>query len=100
MKNPAESQIVTGVAWYRPEQWARLREISEDVENLEDTYEEWKQMAEQVLRDGISANATMEKVDIDVERVLAWCNVLGLPMNSQSRSRYVSDKLRKKYEPS
>ena len=30
-----ESRMVTGIAWYRPEQWERLREVSEDVENLE-----------------------------------------------------------------
>jgi len=100
MKNPADSKMVTGVAWYRPEQWARLREIYEDVENLDDTYEEWRQKAEQVLRDSIPADVTMEKVDIDVEEVLAWCNVLGLPMNAQSRARYVSDRLRQKYEAS
>ena len=100
MKNPADSKMVTGLAWYRPEQWARLREISEDVENLDDTYEEWRQKAEQVLRDSIPADVTLEKVDIDVEEVLAWCNVLGLPMNAQSRARYVSDRLRQKYEAS
>ena len=100
MKNPADSKMVTGVAWYRPEQWARLREISEDVENLDDTYEEWRQKAEQVLRDSVPPDVILEKVDIDVEEVLAWCNVLGLPMNGQSRSRYVSDRLRQKYEAS
>jgi hypothetical protein len=97
MKNP-DPKMITGVAWYRPEQWARLREISEDVENLDDTYEEWRQKAEQALREGIPADVTVEKVDIDVEEVLAWCNVLGLPMNAQSRARYVSDRLRRKYE--
>ena len=99
MKNSTDSKMVTGVVWYRPEQWARLREISEDVENLEDTHEEWRQKAEQLLRD-CPANVTMEKVEIDVEEVLAWCNVLGLHMNAQSRARYVSDKLRRKYEAS
>ena len=99
MKNPADSKMVTGLAWYRPEQWARLREISEDVENLDDTYEEWRQKAEQALRD-IPADVTLEKVDIDVEEVLAWCNVLRLPMNARSRARYVSDRLRQKYEAS
>lgn len=100
MKNAANSKLVTGVAWYRPEQWARLREVSEDVENLDDTYEAWRQKAEQLLRDGIPADMTVEKIDIDVEEVLAWCNVLGLPMNAQSRSRYVSERLRQKHEAS
>jgi hypothetical protein len=74
MKNPADSRMVTGVAWYRPEQWARLREISEDVENLEDTYEEWRQKAEQVLRDSIPAEVTVEKVDIDGKKL--WLGVM------------------------
>jgi len=38
--------MVTGIAWYRPEQWERLREVSEDVENLEETYEAWLETAE------------------------------------------------------
>src|SRR6267154_1168773 len=41
-----ETQIVTGVAWYRPEQWERLREVSEDVENLDETYDAWLLTAE------------------------------------------------------
>ena len=100
MKNAAKSNLVTGVAWYRPEQWARLREVSEDVENLDDTYEAWLQTAERLLRDGIPADVTVEKIDIDVEEVLAWCSVRDLPMNAQSRSRYVSERLRLKHEAS
>ena len=95
-----ESQLVTGIAWYRPEQWQRLRDVSEDVENLEVTYEAWLQTAEQMLREGIPADVSVEKVDIDVEEVLAWCNARNLPMNAQSRSRYVSDRMRQKYEHS
>jgi hypothetical protein len=32
--------LLMGVNWYRPEQWDRLREISEDKENFAMTYEE------------------------------------------------------------
>lgn len=98
--NEDDSRMVTGVAWYRPEQWQRLREVSEDVENLEETYQEWLQTAERMIRDGIPANVTVEKVDIDVEEVLAWCNEQGLTMNAEARSRYVSERLRQKYEDS
>jgi hypothetical protein len=27
--------LIMGVSWYRPEQWERLREISEDKENFQ-----------------------------------------------------------------
>jgi hypothetical protein len=93
-----QTQLVTGVAWYRREQWQRLREVSEDVDNLEETYDAWLQTAEGMIRDGLPPNAVVEKIDIDVEEVLAWCNILGLPMNAASRSRFVSERVRKIHE--
>ena len=101
MKNtPNQSRIITGVAWYRPEQWQRLREVSEDVENLEETYDAWLQTAERMIRDGIPADVVVEKIDVDVEEVLAWCNVMGLPMNTASRARFESERVRQKHETS
>ena len=97
-KTPNQTRIVTGVAWYRPEQWQRLREVSEDVDNLDETYDAWLQTAERTIRDGIPADVVVEKIDIDVEEVLAWCNVLGLPMNAASRARFVSERVRQKHE--
>jgi len=98
MSNPSrEPRMVTGIAWYRPEQWKRLREVSDDVGNLEETYESWLETAERLIREAIPADITIERVYLDVEEVLAWCNFHGLPMNAQSRSRYVSEKIRKKY---
>ena len=93
-----ETQLVTGVAWYRPEQWQRLRDVSEDVDNLEETYDAWLQTAERMLREGISPGVMVERVDIDVEEVLAWCNVRGLPMNAQSRTLFVAERMSQKHE--
>ena len=97
-KKTNQSQIVTGVAWYRPEQWQRLREVSEDVDNLEETYDAWLQTAERMIRDGIPSDVIVERIDVDVEEVLAWCNVQGLPMNAASRARFVSERVRQKHE--
>ena len=32
---------LTGVAFYRPEEWEALRELAPDRDSLENTYEEW-----------------------------------------------------------
>jgi hypothetical protein len=96
-KSPNQSRIITGVAWYRPEQWQRLREVSEDVDNLEETYDAWLQTAERTTRD---IPTDVEKIDVDVEEVLAWCKVMGLPMNAASRARFVSERVRQKHQPS
>src|SRR5438128_1613404 len=95
MKNESDSShVVAGVAWYRPEQWQRLREISEDAANLEETYESWLSEAEKIMRERPLGNLRMEKVDVDVEQLLAWCNDQGLEVNSKSRAQYVAEKCR------
>jgi hypothetical protein len=74
--------------------------VSEDVDNLEETYEAWLETAERMIREGIPADVLVEKVDIDVEEVLAWCNVRGLPMNGSSRALFVSERMRQKHKTS
>jgi hypothetical protein len=85
---------VVGIAWYRPEQWDRLRQISTDADQLESTHSEWEKNATKTLkrlrRDGIVA----QKIDIDVEELVAWCGARGFEVNGKARSEYASFKLR------
>jgi hypothetical protein len=96
MKNSKESQnrIVVGVAWYRPAQWERIREISADADDLEETYEEWLNSAEQNLKEIKVPGLHLLKVDIDSEQLIAWCNLRGLELNAEARSQYVAEKVR------
>ena len=98
MKEPAETKTVVGVAWYRLGQWQRLRTVSIDADDLEDTYEEWLRAAEQTVAQLTTLGQCVEKVDIDVERVIAWCNERGLRFDARARSRYVAEKLRQCHE--
>ena len=51
-----------------------------------------------MLREGIPAGVIVEKIDVDVEEVLAWCNERGLPMKASSRSEFVAERVRQMYE--
>jgi hypothetical protein len=89
-------QLKVGLGWYRAEQWQRLREISADVEILEEVYADWLELAEQQIRELSATGLDVEKVDVDVNALLLWCNAQGLPVNAQSRARYVSEALQKR----
>lgn len=89
-----KSAQIIGVAWYRPEQWKRLREISSDVDELEETYDEWLQAASMNFEEVEKLGVYLQKVDIDVNELLMWCGIRGLPVNGESRSRFVTEKLR------
>ncbi|CAN5888701.1 hypothetical protein BH18ACI4_BH18ACI4_01350 [soil metagenome] len=70
--------MVVGFAWYRPEQWQRVRDISSDVEALEDSHEEWLALAEKKVKELQSPGLRVEKVDIHSEQLILWCNERGL----------------------
>ena len=84
-----------GFAWYRPEQWSRLREVSADRAELEETFAEWESLAEQTLRSLQTQGMHIEKVMVDVEELLVWCKDRGLPVDASARSHYVTDLLRR-----
>ena len=88
--NEAKHQMKTAVAWWRPEQWARLREVSVDRAELEETYAEWVAGANDAIRELEAAGVNIERAEVDVEELLAWCNEKGLPVDGDSRSRYAA----------
>jgi len=94
MKESSENRVAIGFAWYRPQQWQRVRDISDDAEDLSDTYLEWLQLAEENFNQLRSSGLHVEKVDIDSEQLIIWCNEQGLPITRESRSQYAAEKLK------
>ena len=97
MENPIESHdtMVVGFAWYRPDQWQRIRDISADKDDLHDSYLEWFQSAEARLQELRASGLRVERVDVQSEALILWCNERGLEINGESRSRYVAERLSK-----
>src|SRR5262245_33705253 len=93
MKESSEDEIVVGFAWYRPEQWQRVRDISLDSEDMADTYLEWLQLAEQKLSELRNSGVQVEKVDINSEELILWCNEHDLEVTGESRSKYAAEKV-------
>lgn len=83
-----------GVAWYRPEQWERLRDISVDKDVLEETHAEWLQNAEKALQEFRRQGVEPVKVDVDVEELLEWCESRDIAVDGKARSDYTAAKLR------
>ena len=93
------TKIVTGCAWYRADQWERLLEISVDRDRLGDSYEAWVENAEETLRSlqaQQTAGVTIEKVEVDVEEMLAWCRERGVEVDAEARAEYAADLLRRR----
>lgn len=88
------NKTLFGVAWYKPEQWARLLGISVDSEDLEPTYAEWVSVAQQKILELEKQGVFLRRVQVDVEKLLAWCESEGRPVDATARSEYTTYRLR------
>ncbi len=94
-KRSAE-QLRTAVAWYVPEQWGKLREISADKDLLENDHRGWLLNAEKTVGKTAEAGANIERVTVDVDELEAWCRSRGCPVNGESRAQFVAHLLRRR----
>lgn len=86
------NQAVVGVAWYRAEQWDRLRQIAVDGESMHESYDEWHAEATQRLRQLQFRGIKARKVDVDLDELIAWCDRRQLPLDGSARSQFVAVK--------
>jgi hypothetical protein len=92
----SEEETIVGIAWYRSKQWRRVRDISTDGDDLAETYEEWLRFAEEKLAELAADGVRVEKVDIDSEELIGWCNERGREIDRYARSAYTVEKLRER----
>jgi hypothetical protein len=79
-----------GLAWYSREDWERLREIADDRDKLDDTYEDWERQALKMIHDLEAVGRRIQKVPINIEALIAWCRERKRRIDMAARSEYVS----------
>lgn len=88
--------IVTGLAWYRRPEWPLLRSFSVDADDLESTYDEWLATAERCYRQLQAQGSAVERVDVPIGELFAWCTRQQRPLDETARAEFVAVKLREK----
>jgi hypothetical protein len=90
----AEREVVLGVAWFRPDQWQLLRSVAADTDILEPTHAEWEKLARKTIKELATQGILARKVDVDVERLQAWCVAQKRPLDASARAAYATERLR------
>jgi hypothetical protein len=88
-------KTVIGVAWYWPSDSARLRSIAPDADQLEATYEDWLRVYDDGLVKLRTAGLNPQRVPIDLDRFVAWCDARGRCPDGASRAAYASEEVRR-----
>jgi hypothetical protein len=94
-----KQERVTGIGWYRPEQWQRLLEISVDADRLENTHAEWLAIAEKTVKDLEGLGVSIVKVDVDVEELRSWSQQKGVSVDGNARAEFIADKVNRIVKP-
>ena len=92
-------RLITGVVWYTPVEWARVKAISADASSFEDTYEDWVA----VVADGIARipsqhEGEMRPVNLTADGLLEWSRQTGRVLDSQARVEYMMLLLRQQQD--
>ncbi len=93
-----DSELGSGLAWYRRDQWSRLRQAAADADVLEDTYDEWLQMAQKTMLNLAEQGVRAERVDIDLDELVEWCRAKNRPLDGKARAEFTSRKLKQRHE--
>ena len=96
LNKPKGGKIVTGIAWYRSDQWADLRRVVSDPAELKSTYEEWQAVVKRSVPDLINAGMNPVKVPVDVTELVSWCRQRGKPVDADARAQYVVELLQQR----
>ena len=84
---------MVGIGWYTQNQWQKLQTVAVDPRILEESYEEWVEVFIAGCRMLEKAGIKTVKIPIDVDNLDQWCAQNGLTVDSDARSKYVSDTL-------
>jgi len=88
--------IVSGIGWYSREQWAELRDVVSDPEELESTYDEWLDAVKAAVPDLIKVGGKLLKVPVDVSELVSWCRQRRKRINAAARAEYILEMMQER----
>lgn len=89
---------VTGILWWKPEQWEKAKKISTDSHVFDNSYQEWKEAAEEALKKFRFLGLKVYKIEIDLDELIKWCKDQKVPLDADARAEFVSIKVKKRDE--
>jgi hypothetical protein len=91
---PPPSEVVPGVTWYSPSEWARVKATAIDPVRFENTFPEWESMANESFELVRERYPNAVKVFIVADEFFVWCHLRAQTNSADARAEFVAEKLR------
>ncbi|RJP31365.1 MAG: hypothetical protein C4527_07900 [Candidatus Omnitrophota bacterium] len=92
-KETQNKEMLLGIGWYRANQWDSLRKASTDAKYLAAKHADWLAGANADIARYKKMGMSIQKLNISIPELIKWCEEKKVPVNKDSRSRFVRDKL-------
>lgn len=83
--------LFAGIAWYKQEEWSRLKNEFDDSEKMHETWNEWRQATEGGLEYLERRNKIMYPIVLEADHIKKYCQKHNLPNISRTRVRMVNE---------
>lgn len=83
-------KMMIGIGFYRREQWSLLRDTAVDAHLLEERYDDWIEVVDSAIVKIRDRGLEPKLVDVDVDKLLAYCKRRGVPNNAETRAKFIS----------
>jgi hypothetical protein len=92
-----EEDSVVGIGWYKENQWELLLKHAVDKADLEPTYADWLEGITEGIDNLSKTGLKVEKIPLDVKKMIKWCKERGYEFDGESRSVYITQKIKEKF---
>ncbi len=89
---------IIGIPWYNRKNYQALLAIFPDRNNFPSTFDAWKERANKHIKQQRQEGVINYRVVIQPAEIQAYCEALGLEINSQTRIRYVNETLKERLD--
>lgn len=79
---------IIAIAWYRPQDYDRLKAMFVDGDEMPDTFQEWERSVLEMVAVLKSSGQRVVQAYIDPETFPAWCAARGLPLDTYAKTLY------------
>ena len=83
--------LFAGIAWYRQEEWDRLKREFDDSEKMHKTWNEWRQASESGVEYMARKNKIFYPVLLEADAIKEYCSKYNMPNTSATRVRMVNE---------
>jgi hypothetical protein len=93
---PPGAGIAVAIGWYSLRDWLRLKATAADADSLHSTYREWLAEVERTINTLSNAGTEVERLNVDVDELVAWCEAEGVANTGAARARFIEEKARER----